>query len=77
MADDVSAYLKGAAEQIYRASLELMSRIGSAEEASPKEIREMAAAVRELMALRDAIGPVSGQETVRVVFEGGEEEWSR
>ena len=77
MADDMSVYLKGAAEQLYRVSLELMSRTGSTEELSCKELKEAVAALRELIALRDAVRPASEEGTVRVVFEGGEEAWSR
>ena len=77
MTDEVSVYLRGAAQQLYRAALELVSRAGSGEEVSVKELRESAAALRELMALRDMTAPSEADAGIRVIFEGGEEAWSQ
>jgi len=76
MTDDVGIYLKGAAEQLYRAALETMSRTREGD-FSPKDLKETVAALRELMALRELLSAESGSESIHVVFEGGEEAWSR
>ena len=76
MAVDVMTYLRGASEQLYRAALELMSRAGSGQEASPKEVRELAAALREILALRELTAPGDARR-LQVVFEGGDAAWSR
>ena len=77
MTDELRVYLRGAAEQLYRASLELMSRTGSGEEVSPKELKEAVATLREIIALRDMVASPESAGELRVIFEGGDEAWSQ
>ena len=69
-----------AAEQLYQAAVTLVERMECGEEVSAKEIKEAAAALKELVAMKNALEEKQAskeQPAVKVVFEGEAEEWSK
>lgn len=69
-----------AAEQLYQVAVTLVERMECGEEVSAKEIKEAAAALKELVAMKNALEEKQAskeQHAVKVVFEGEAEEWSK
>ena len=80
MARTLRSCLMAAAEQLYQAAVTLVERMECGEEVSAKEIREAAAALKELVAMKNALEEKQAskeQRAVKVVFEGEAEEWSK
>lgn len=80
MARTLRSCLMAAAEQLYQVTLALVERMECGEEVSAKEIKEAAAALKELVAMKNALEEKQAskeQPAVKVVFEGEAEEWSK
>lgn len=80
MARTLRSCLMAAAEQLYQAAVTLVERMECGEEVSAKEIKEAAAALKELVAMKNALEEKQAskeQPAVKVVFEGEAEEWSK
>ena len=80
MARTLKSCLMAAAEQLYQVALTLVERMECGEEVSAKEIKEAAADLKELVAMKNALEAKQAskeQQAVKVVFEGEAEEWSK
>ena len=80
MARTLKSCLIAAAEQLYQVSVSLVKRMERGEEVSAKEIKEAAAALKELVAMKNALEEKQEskeQQVVKVVFEGEAEKWSK
>ena len=80
MARTLKSCLMAAAEQLYQVAVTLVERMERGEEVSAKEIKEAAAALKELVAMKNALDEKQAareQPVVKVVFEGEAEEWSK
>ena len=69
---EVKDYVKRSAKQLHRMTV----RLAKQESVSPKDIREVLSAIRELSALEESLSPDAETPAVRVIFEGGEEDWA-
>ena len=76
MARTMLSYLTGAAGQLYRACTALLDRSECGEDISAKEIRDLTVTLKELSALRESLGDKQ-TPTVKVIFDGEAEEWSK
>lgn len=79
MARSLKSCLTAAAEQLYQVTLTLVERMECGEEVNAKEIKEAAAALKELVAMKNALDEkqAAKEQVIKVVFEGEAEEWSK
>ena len=77
MARTLRSCLLAVAEQLYQVAVALVERMECGEEVSAKEIKEAAAALKELVAIKSTLEEKKGTPVVKVVFAEEAEEWSK
>lgn len=80
MARTITSGLRATAEQLYRAALTLTERMECGEEVGVKEIKDAAAALKELIAMKNALDEkraVKEEQVIRVTFAEEGEAWSK
>ena len=77
MAVSIKESLALSAQQLSKAARELLGRTEAGEEVSIRDIKELTAVLKELLSLENTLAGESRAESIRVVFEGEAEEWSK
>lgn len=77
MAVSIRRSLTLSAQQLGKAARELLERVDSGEEVSIRDIKELTAVLKDLLALENTLDGEQRAENIRVVFEGEAEEWSK